>query len=125
MFVEKAAQAFSPLISAANDGVPFQIVIIVEKDLDMDPYDLSKALRSVRLIQNVQLLLVSKEEEEPDLSFITKHGYGAAVGASLDKTLLFNAVHLVWPVEKDESIPSLANRYRRKKGEESPDIALK
>ncbi len=115
VFVEKAAQAFSPLISAANDGVPFQIAIIVEKELDMNPCDLSRALRSVRMIQNVQLVLVSKEENEPDLSVITKHGFGAAVGASLDKTLLFNAVHFVRPMEEDESVPSLASRYRRKK----------
>ena len=119
VIVEKAAQAFSPLISAANNGVPFQVAIIVEKDLDMDPYDLSKALQSVRMIQNVQLILVSKEENEPDLSVITKHGFAAAVSSSLDKTLLFNALHFVRPVEgEDESIPSLASRYRQKKEEE-------
>ena len=98
-----ASQAFSPLISAANDGVPFQVAIIVEKDLDMDPYDLSKALRSVRMIQNVQLILVSKEENEPDLSVITKRGFAAAVSSSLDKTLLFNALHFVRPVEGERN----------------------
>jgi two-component system sensor histidine kinase RpfC len=119
VIVEKAAQVFSPLISAANDGVPFQVAIIVEKDLDMDPNDLSKALQSVRMIQNVQLILVSKEEKEPDLSVITKHGYAAAVSSSLDKTLLFNALHFVRPVKgEDESVPSLANRYRQKKEDE-------
>lgn len=117
--VEKAAQAFSPLISAANDGVPFQVAIIVEKDLDMDPYDLSKALQSVRMIQSVQLILVSKEDSEPDLSVITKHGFAAALSSSLDKTLLFNALHFARPVEGvDENVPNLANRYRRKKEEE-------
>ncbi len=119
VIVEKAAQAFSPLISAANDGVPFQVAIIVEKDLDMDPYDLSKALQSVRMIQNVQLILVSKEESEPDLSVITKNGFAAAMSSSLDKTLLFNALHFVRPVEGEgESVPSLASRYRQKKEEE-------
>ena len=116
VIVEKAAQAFSPLISAANDGVPFQVAIIVEKDLDMDPHDLSKALQAVRMIQNVQLILVSKEENEPDLSVITKHGFAAAVSSSLDKTLLFNALHFVRPLEGEgESVPSLATRYRQKK----------
>lgn len=119
VIVEKAAQAFSPLISAANDGVPFQVAIIVEKDLDMNPNDLSKALQSVRMIQNVQLILVSKEESEPDLSVITKHGFAAAMSSSLDKTLLFNALHFVRPVEGEgDSVPSLASRYRQKKEEE-------
>ncbi len=125
VFVEKAAQAFSPLISAANDGVPFQVAIIVEKELDMDPRDLSKAIRSVRLIENTSLLLVSKEENEPDLSVITKHGFGAAVGASVDKTLLFNAVHLARPTEEeDEGIPRLASRYRQKKEEEQRKLRI-
>jgi two-component system sensor histidine kinase RpfC len=71
------------------------------------------------MIQNVQLILVSKEENEPDLSVITKHGFAAAVSSSLDKRLLFNALHFVRPVDGDaESIPSLANRYRQKKEEE-------
>ncbi|MGB3095432.1 MAG: ATP-binding protein [Candidatus Deferrimicrobiaceae bacterium] len=119
VIVEKAAQAFSPLISAANDGVPYQVAIIVEKHLDMDPYDFSKALQSVRMIQNVQLILVSKEENEPDLSTITIHGFAATVSSFLDKTLLFNALHFVRPVEGEEkSVTSLASRYRQKKEEE-------
>jgi two-component system sensor histidine kinase RpfC len=118
VIADKAAQAFSPLISAANDGVPFQIAIIVEKDMEMDPCELASALKSVRIIQNVQLILVSKEENEPDLSVIMKYGFSAVVGASLDKTLLFNAVHFVQPFDGDsESIPSLADRYRQKKEE--------
>jgi two-component system sensor histidine kinase RpfC len=115
VIVDKAAKAFSPLISAANDVVPYQIAIIVEKDLDMDPRELGKALTSVRMIQDVQLILASKEKNEPDLSVIRKHGFAAAVDASLDKTLLFNAVHFVRPVKGEaESVPSLANRYRKK-----------
>jgi len=119
VIVDKAAQAFSPLISAANDDVPFQVAIIVGKNLDMDPCELGRALKSVRLIQNVQLILVSKEEREPELSLITKHGFASAVGASIDKTLLFNAIHYVRPVEWEAaSVPSLASRYRQKKEEE-------
>jgi two-component system sensor histidine kinase RpfC len=123
--VDKAAQAFSALISAANDGVPFQVAIIIGKDLDMDPYELGRALKSVRIIQNVQLILVSKEENEPDLSEIMKYGFSTAIGASLDKTLLFNAVHFVRPVDGDaESVPSLADRYRQKKKEEQHGLRI-
>ncbi|MGA6993292.1 MAG: ATP-binding protein [Candidatus Deferrimicrobiaceae bacterium] len=119
VIADKAAQAFSPLISAANDGIPYQIAIIVENGLDMDPCDLAKALKSVRLIQNVQPILVSKEEREPELNLITKHGFAAAVGASIDKTLLFNAVHYVRPVEGEiANVPSLVSRYKQKKEEE-------
>jgi len=125
VIADKAAQAFSPLISAANDAIPYQIAIIVENGLDMDPCDLAKALKSVRLIQNVQLILVSKEEREPDLNLITKHGFASAVGASIDKTLLFNAVHYARPVEGEAAnVPSLANRYRQKKKEEQRGLRI-
>ncbi|MGB3400308.1 MAG: ATP-binding protein [Candidatus Deferrimicrobiaceae bacterium] len=125
VIVDKAAHAFSPLISAANDGVPFQVAIIVGKDLDMDPCELGRALKSVRIIHNVQLILVSKEENEPDLSDIMKYGFSAAIGASLDKPLLFNAVHFVRPVDGDaESVPSLADRYRQKKEEEQRGLRV-
>jgi two-component system sensor histidine kinase RpfC len=125
VIADRAAQAFSPLISAANDGIPYQIAIIVENGLDMDPCDLAKALKSVRLIQNVQLILVSREEREPELNLITKHGFASAVGASLDKTLLFNAVHYVRPVEGEAaSVPSLARRYRQKKEEERRGLRI-
>ena len=125
VIADKAAQAFSPLISAANDGIPYQIAVIVENGLDMDPCDLAKALKSVRLIQNVQLILVSKEEREPELNLITKHGFAAAVGSSIDKTLLFNAVHYVRPVEGEAaSVPSLASRYRQKKEEERRGLRI-
>src|SRR4030065_560257 len=80
--VDKASQAFSPLISAANEGLPYQVAIIVESDLDMDPCDLGKALKSARVIQNVQLILVSKEENEPDLGLLATNGVAVAVGAS-------------------------------------------
>jgi len=61
---------------------------------------------------------VSKEENEPDLGLIAKHGFAAAVGASLDKTLLFNAVHFVRPVGAETAgVPSLASRYRQRKEE--------
>ncbi len=125
VIVDKAAQAFSPLISAANDGIPYQIAVIVENNLDMEPCELAKALKSVRLIRNVQLILVSKEENEPDLSVITKHGFAAGLGSSLDKTLLFNSVHFVRPVEGDSgNIPSLASRYRQKKEEERRGLRI-
>jgi len=125
VIADKSAQAFSPLISAANEGVPFQIAIIVEKDLDMDPCELGRALKSVRIIQNVQLILVNKEENEPDLSVIMKYGFSAVVGASLDKTLLFNAVHFVRPFDGGaENISSLADRYRQKKEEEQRGLRV-
>lgn len=110
---EKASQAFSPLISAANDGKPFHGAFIVEKDLDMDPFELAKALRSVRMLKNLHLILVSREDKEPDPTFIAKHGFAAAVGASIPKTILFHTVHFLRSAESEkQTVTSLSSRYR-------------
>lgn len=116
--VDEAAQGFSPLIAAANEGKPYQIAVIVQRNLDMDPVELANALRSVHLLRNLQLILVTREEDEPDPAVLTKQGFSSSVGPSLDKTLVFNALHFVRPTDAEHSeVPTLASRYLQKKGE--------
>ncbi|MGE5190086.1 MAG: ATP-binding protein [Gemmatimonadota bacterium] len=113
--VETGAGAFAPLVSAANGKDPFHVAIVVERGLDMDFVELAAALKSVHLIQSVQLVLVAEGERETDLETLTKHGYAAAVRAPIDKRMLFNALHFVQPDEPaDRGIASLASRYQQK-----------
>lgn len=115
--VETAAGAFAPLVSAANDKEPFQVAIVVEHGLDMNPLELATALKSVHLIQSVHLVLAAESECEPDLETLMKHGYGTAVRAPIDKTMLFNALHFVQSGEVgDRGVASLASRYQQKLG---------
>ena len=113
--VETAAGAFAPLVSAANGKAPFHIAIVVERGLDMDAIELATALKSVHLIQSVQLILAADGERETDLQALMKHGYGSAVHVPVDKTMLFNALHFVQPDDAgDRGVASLASRYQQK-----------
>ncbi len=115
--VEKAAGAFAPLVSAANDKEPFHIAIVVERGLEMDVLEIATALKSVQLIQPVQLILAAEGEHEQDLESFMKHGYGTAIRAPIDKTMLFNALHFVQSDEAGErGVASLASRYQQKFG---------
>ncbi len=113
--VETAAGAFAPLVSAANGKAPFHVAIVVERGLDMDAVELAAALKSVHLIQSVQLILAADGERETDLQALMKHGYGSAVRVPVDKTMLFNALHFVQPDDAgDRGVASLASRYQQK-----------
>ena len=113
--VKTGAGAFAPLVSAANGKDPFDVAIVVERGLDMDVAELATALKSVHLIQAVQLVLAAGGDRETDLESLTQNGYGAVVRVPIDKTMLFNALHFVQPDETaDRGIASLASRYQQK-----------
>ncbi len=113
--VARAADAFGPLVSAANDKEPFQIAVVVERGLDMDPFELAAALKAVHLIRPVQLILAAAGTGEPDVDAILKRGYDAAVRTPIDKTMLFNALHFAQPERAaDRGVETLAGRYRKK-----------
>ncbi len=114
--VDRAAQAFGLLVSAAGRGEEFQIVLVMQPGLDMDPFELARLVKADAMIRNVQMILATEGEVEPDLDGITKHGYSAAVSTPIDKTLLYNAIHFVRPDAPGmKGIANLAERYQWKK----------
>ncbi len=113
---ERAAQAFALLVSASSRKEEFQIALVVERGLDMDPFEFARGIKADDTIRRVQLILAAGGEGEPDLDSITKRGYATAVPTPVDKTLLYNALHFVRPDEPEKhGIASLARRYLRKK----------
>ncbi len=97
--LDKAVLAFSPLFSAENEGRPFLAAIVVEKGLDMDPLELAKALRSIRVLKNMKLILVSGGGKEADLNVSVRQGFDAAIDASVDRGQLFNTLRFVRTIE--------------------------
>ncbi len=114
--VDTAAGAFAPLVSAANDKAPFHAAVVVDRGLDMDCIEFAAALRSVHLIQPVQLILAAEGDRAGDIEGLAKHGYGSAVRLPVDKTMLFNALHFVQSDDAgDRGVASLASRYQQKR----------
>ncbi len=111
---ESAAGAFAPLVSAANEKEPFHVAIVVERGLDMDAVELATALKSVHLIQSIQLILAAEGDHETDLETLVKHGYGSCVRVPIDKTMLFNALHFAKQDDADRGVTTLASRYQQK-----------
>lgn len=116
--VYTAAQAFAWLMSAAEKGEPYHVAIVAGDNLEIDPAEFSKILKSERRIQNVALILIVRQEAEPDQAVAAKQGFAAALRIPIDKSLLFNALHFIRPEDHaGQGIVNLAQRYQQKLGE--------
>ncbi|MHB1012587.1 MAG: ATP-binding protein [Desulfobacteria bacterium] len=113
--VPRAALAFSKMMSAADEKIPYHGVIVTEQDLDMHPIEFAMAVGSVKKIADTRLILVSRSGSEPNLEELERQGYCVVLPSSIDKTMLFNAIHFIRPDTPDsEDMAFLANRYRQK-----------
>jgi len=113
--VPRAALAFSKMMSAVDDKIPYHGVIVTEQDLDMHPIEFAKAVGSVKKIAETRLILVSRSGSEPNLEELERRGYCVVLPSSIDKTMLFNAIHFTRPDTPDsEDMAYIANRYRRR-----------
>ncbi|MBP2674091.1 MAG: histidine kinase, partial [Deltaproteobacteria bacterium] len=111
--VDRSAQAFAHMVSAADGGLPFDFVVVAGDGLDMDAIAFARVVRSDPTIRQASLVLVSAGGEDPEA--MVKGGYTASLSAPPDKTLLFNAIHLSRPdAGGDPSVASLADRYRQR-----------
>jgi len=113
--VPRAALAFSKMMSAADEQIPYHGVIVTEQDLDMHPVEFADVVGSVKKIADTRLILVSRPGSEPNLEELERQGYCVVLDSSMDKTMLFNAIHFTRPDTPDrEGMAFLANRYRQK-----------
>ena len=113
--VPRAALAFSKMMSAADEQIPYHGVIVTEQDLDMDPVEFADVVGSVKKISDTRLILVSRPGSEPNLEELERQGYCVVLDSSMDKTMLFNAIHFTRvDIPDREGMAFLANRYRQK-----------
>jgi len=111
---DRSAQAFAQMVSAANAGMLFDFVVVAERGLDMDAPAFARAVKSDPTLHHVRLTLVMERRGEED--DLVKSGYSAVLPSPLDKTLLFNALHLsrLDAASGDPSVPNIADKYRQR-----------
>ena len=112
--VDRSAQAFARIVSASNDGTPFDFILAVREGLDMDTTGFARAVRSDSTIHESRLILVTRGGEGVESA--APEGYSAALPAPVDKRILFNALHFsrAGTQEENPSVGNLAAKYRRK-----------
>jgi len=112
--VDRSAQAFAQMVSAANVGMPFDFIVVVEQGLDMDMIGFARAVKSDPTIHHVQLVLVTGGREDADT--FAKCGYSAVVPSPVDRAIFFNALHFSRPdaAAGDSSVSNIVDRYRQR-----------
>ena len=110
--VDRSAQAFAQMVSAANVGMPFDFIVVAEQGLDMDMLEFARAVKSDPTIHHVQLVLVTGGREGAET--FAKSGYSAVVPSPVDRAILFNALHFSRPDAADSSVSNIVDRYRQR-----------
>jgi len=112
--VDRSAQAFAKMVPASRAGAPFDFVLVVESGLDMDAVEFARVVKSDPMIHDAHLVLVSSGKGVEETAAV--EGYGAALPMPVDKTVLFNALHLARTdaAAGDPGVENIADRYRVK-----------
>jgi two-component system sensor histidine kinase RpfC len=112
--VDRSAQAFAQMVPASQAGAPFDFVLVVESGLDMGATGFARAVKSDPTIHDAHLILVASGDRVEQTAAM--EGYGATLPAPVNKTVLFNALHLSCTDAPagDPGVESFADRYREK-----------
>lgn len=89
-----AAQAFALMLNAQDKGSPYELILVDQRQLDMDPLQLATSLRAEPRLQDLPLLLISPAAAPERGQQLQLAGYRQVLTTPVDKTQLFNAIHL-------------------------------
>jgi len=87
------ARAIARLISAAQSGHGFHVVLVLNNSLSMNAIGFAAAVRSEPLLQDVSLIYVGSAPNNYDDAELARAGYTSRLHDPVDKILLFNALH--------------------------------
>ncbi|MCK5362238.1 MAG: response regulator, partial [Gammaproteobacteria bacterium] len=91
--VPNGARAFARLISAAQSGRGFHVILVAKNSLAMDAIEFASAVRNDSSLQDVSLLYVGSALDGHGDEELARAGYTSRLHVPVDKILLFNALH--------------------------------
>ncbi len=121
-----AVRAFAELLNAASRGAGYSIVIVDSINLDMEPIQFCKSLRSDNTLNHINLLHLSPGYGSDNETQLLDAGYSKVLKTPLDKTILFDALHATNPIpQENDNITQLIHHYESKDSSPQPsDILL-
>ena len=110
------AQALARLMTRAEHGAAFDLIVVDHESLDLDPIDFVSTVHAEPALRGISLVWIGPRPEHYYEDELIKSGYSALVHTPVDKTLLFNSLHLACThnraVDSDQ-ITQLIDRYRK------------
>ena len=114
---EGAAQAIAELVNAANQGRPYNTVIVDMRGSKSDPLQLLHTIRHDPLLQGLAPVLISPPLPDPEWKqHMLDAGFAAVLATPFDKTLLFNALHSLYvSAVEDPQVANFIDHYARER----------
>ena len=91
--VANGARAFARLISAAQTGRGFHVILATNDSLAMDAIEFASGVRAEPALHDVSLIYVGSVSDGHDDEALARAGYTSRLHVPVDKILLFNALH--------------------------------
>lgn len=120
-----AVRTFAALVAAADEGAPFDAVIVDQGQLDMDSRQFAISVRSDPALQYLSLIYIGSNLEDPLAQQLYTAGYTKLLPKPLDKTLLYEAIHSISTNPRTEPrVVRLLDRYSSRKTRQPLNILL-
>jgi two-component system sensor histidine kinase RpfC len=91
--VPTGARAFARLISAAQSGRGYHVILAANNSLAMDAVEFAAAVRGEPSLNDASLIYVGSPADGYDDEDLARAGYTSRLHIPVDKILLFNALH--------------------------------
>jgi two-component system sensor histidine kinase RpfC len=91
--VPNSARAFARLISAAQSGHGFHVILVANNSLAMNAIEFAATVRGEVALQDVSLIYVGSALDDYEDAELARAGYTSRLHTPVDKILLFNALH--------------------------------
>jgi len=114
---EGTAQAIAELVNSANQGQPYNIVIVDMRGSKSDPLQLLHTIKHDSLLHDLAPVLISPPLPDPEWKrHMLDAGFAAVLATPFDKTLLFNALHSLYVnAIEDPQVANFIDHYERER----------
>ncbi len=109
---QSGPQAFAELITAAKQNHPYDAALIDVQHFDMEPAQFAHLSRHEEAICKLSLIALYPADQQNLATAFHEADFSATVQIPLDKTLLFNALHICQEKPTDnQKVTCLIDRY--------------
>lgn len=108
-------RTFTEILSASDNNNPYHIVIVDQRQLDMEAVQFANSIRSEPSLQNLSLIYLGPENSDYRNQQLTTAGY-SILQTPINKPLLYNTLHASANASQHHSshnIASFINHYTR------------
>jgi len=123
-----AARTFTEILSASDGNTPYDMVIVDQHQLDMEPAQFAKSVYSEASLQNLSLIYLGPENSPDRDQQLIAAGYSHILQTPINKSLLYNALHAATNTAHQhfsKNVTSFINHYTREQSALPPlDILI-